>query len=52
MKRVLLFERVEGIKAASQFEHKLIDSIYGIMHAKRKAEYDYKVALEGINREL
>lgn len=52
MKRVLLFEKIENIKAASQFEHKLIDSIWLIMQMKRKAEFDYKVSLEGINREL
>lgn len=52
MKRVLLFEKIENIKAASQFQHKLIDSIWQIMQMKRKAENDYKVSLEGINREL
>lgn len=52
MKRVLLYQKVEGIKAASQFEHKLIDSIFNIMQMKRKAQFDYKIALEGINRQL
>lgn len=37
MKRVLLYERIENIKAASEFEHKLIDSIWQIMQLKRKA---------------
>jgi len=52
MRIVLLFEKIENIKAASHFEHKLIDSIWIIMQMKRKAENDYKVSLEGINQEL
>lgn len=52
MKRVQLFEKIESIKAASQFQHRLIDSIWKIMQMKRKAEWDYKISLEGVNREL
>jgi hypothetical protein len=52
MKRVLLFEKIENIKTASQFEHKLIDSIWLIMQMKRKTDHDYKTNLETINREL
>ena len=37
MKKILLFEKIENIKAASHFEHKLIDSIWQIMQLKRKA---------------
>jgi hypothetical protein len=50
MKRIQLFEKIESIKAASQFEHTLIDSIWKIMQMKRKAESDYKINLEAINR--
>ena len=52
MKRVLLFEKIENIKAASQFEHKLIDSIWLIMQMKRKTDFQYKTNLEAVNREL
>jgi hypothetical protein len=45
MKRALLYEKIESIKAASQFEHRLIDAIYGIMQLKRKAEWDYRASL-------
>lgn len=37
MKTVKLQERIKSIKAASDFEHKLIDSIFNIMSLKRKA---------------
>lgn len=47
-----LFEKIESIKAASQFEHTLIDSIWKMMQMKRKAESDYKLSLEAINHEL
>lgn len=52
MRRVVLCEKVESIKAASAFQHKLIDTISRIMEMKRKAEFDYRVTLEAINREL
>lgn len=52
MKKVLLYEKIENIVAASQFEHKLIDSIWQIMQLKRKAEKEYAVSLEAVNREL
>jgi len=52
MKKVLLYEKIENIVAASQFEHKLIDSIWQIMQLKRKAEKDYAISLEAVNREL
>ena len=50
MKHQRLSEKVTNIKTASDYEHKLIDSIYNIMLLKRKAEHDYKIALENINR--
>ena len=50
MKHQRLSEKVANIKAASEYEHKLIDSIYNIMVMKRKAEHDYQFALENINR--
>lgn len=37
MKPKKLAERVISVKAASDFEHKLIDSLYNIMAMKRKA---------------
>ena len=52
MKKQQLGDKIDSLKAASNFEHKLIDSIYNIMQLKRKAEDDYKNSLEGINREL
>jgi len=39
MKRVLLFEKIENIKTASKFEHKLIDSISLVMQMKRQADH-------------
>lgn len=45
MKKILLFEKIENIKTASHFEHKLIDSIWQIMQLKRKAEKEYAVSL-------
>lgn len=50
MRTKKLSERIASIKAASDFEHKLIDSIYAIMNMKKKAELDYRTSLEGINR--
>lgn len=52
MKPFKLEERIHYIKAASDYEHKLIDNIYSIMEMKRKAEADYRSSLENINREL
>lgn len=37
MKAKKLSDKITTIKAASDFEHKLIDSIYSIMSLKRKA---------------
>ena len=50
MKPFKLEEKIQSIKAASDFEHKLIDEIYSIMSMKRKAENDYRTSLELINR--
>lgn len=50
MRTKKLSERIASLKAASDFEHKLIDSIYSIMSMKKKAESDYKASLEIINR--
>lgn len=52
MRAKKLSERISSLKAASDFQHKLIDSIYSIMSLKRKAEIDYRTSLENINREL
>ena len=52
MKQQKLSEKVVKIKSASDFEHKLIDSIYHFMSMKRKAENDYKIALESIHKEV
>ena len=43
---------MHNIKAASDYEHKLIDNIYSIISLKRKAEADYQNSLQLINREL
>ena len=45
MKQFKLEEKIQNNKAASDFEHKLIDEIYSIMSLKRKAEHDYKNSL-------
>jgi hypothetical protein len=37
MKTKKLSEKIANLKAATDFEHKLIDSIYSIMSLKRKA---------------
>lgn len=37
MKAKKLAERIHNLKAASDFEHKLIDTIYSIMSLKKKA---------------
>ena len=50
MRRVALVDKIEQIRAASQFEHKLVDSIHRIMGLKRKAEAEYKASLELVNR--
>ena len=52
MKPFKLEEKIQSIKAASEFEHKLIDEIYSIMSMKRKAESDYRTSLELINKEI
>lgn len=50
MKTKRLSERIASLKAASDFEHKLIDSISAIMGLKKKAELDYRTGLESVNR--